>query len=187
MQEPNQPQEPLIRQEAFTAKNQPPAETRMKSGANWFFWIGGLSVINSIIVLTGSTWNFIVGLGITQIIDAIAWTSADASGSTMIQYIGLAANISVAAVFCMFGYFARQRKEWGFIAGMILYGLDAFLFILAFDILGLGFHAFALFMIYGGYKALKELPQPTPAQQLPVQPYPHQPAQQQHQNQVDHW
>ena len=28
-------------------------ERRFKSGANWFFWIAGLSIINSIILLAG--------------------------------------------------------------------------------------------------------------------------------------
>ena len=46
-------------------------ESKFKSGASWFFWIAGLSIINSIILLAGGQWNFIVGLGVTQIIDVI--------------------------------------------------------------------------------------------------------------------
>ena len=44
---------------------------RVKSSANWFYWIAGLSVVNSIVVHTGSSWSFIAGLGITQLIDAV--------------------------------------------------------------------------------------------------------------------
>src|SRR5512138_3090367 len=54
----------------------PPAElmaldARIKSGAAWFYWIAGLSLINSVAALSGSKWGFILGLGITQVFDAI--------------------------------------------------------------------------------------------------------------------
>lgn len=44
-------------------------ETRLNSGAGWFYWIAGLSLLNSIIMLSGSDLYFVIGLGITQIID----------------------------------------------------------------------------------------------------------------------
>ena len=42
------------------------------SGANWFYWIAGLSLVNTILLYTGSEWVFVVGLGVTQLIDGIA-------------------------------------------------------------------------------------------------------------------
>ena len=45
------------------------AVAQLKSGASWFYWIAGLSLINSISAASGSSWRFIVGLGITQIFD----------------------------------------------------------------------------------------------------------------------
>ena len=53
---------------------------QFKSGADWFFWIAGLSIINSIILLAGGQWSFIVGLGITQIIDTIGLEIAKQAG-----------------------------------------------------------------------------------------------------------
>jgi len=44
-------------------------EQQLKGGASWFVWIAALSVINSVILLSGGTWSFIFGLGITQIVD----------------------------------------------------------------------------------------------------------------------
>ncbi len=51
---------------------QPQFEAQLKSGASWFYWIAGLSAVNTISALSGSNWRFMFGLGITQIIDAFA-------------------------------------------------------------------------------------------------------------------
>ena len=40
---------------------------RGTSGAGWFFWIAALSLINSIILLSGGDRHFVVGLGVTSI------------------------------------------------------------------------------------------------------------------------
>ena len=45
---------------------------RVKRGANWFYWIAGLSVVNSIMFIAGANFQFVVGLGVTQIINALA-------------------------------------------------------------------------------------------------------------------
>lgn len=39
-------------------------QKRANSGAGWFFWIAGLSVVNSAISLLGGGWSFVLGLGI---------------------------------------------------------------------------------------------------------------------------
>ena len=40
-------------------------DARVKLGANWFYWIAALSVVNSIIVMAQGDWSFIVGLGVS--------------------------------------------------------------------------------------------------------------------------
>lgn len=47
-------------------------ENALKSGANWFYWIAGLTLVNTIAAMSGSTWRFILGLAITQIVDVVA-------------------------------------------------------------------------------------------------------------------
>ena len=47
-------------------------DAQMKKGANWFFWIAGLSVVNSVILLMEGDRHFVVGLGVTQLVNAIA-------------------------------------------------------------------------------------------------------------------
>jgi len=51
---------------------QPAANTELKNlvdtfnnGVSWFFFVAGLSVVNSLLVLFGADWSFIFGLGIT--------------------------------------------------------------------------------------------------------------------------
>jgi len=138
------------------------AETRVLSGANWFFWIAGLSLVNSLVLLVGSQWNFIVGLGTTQVVDAIALELAQQFGSVW-KFIGLMFNVIIAGVFCFFGVFSRKKHSWAFILGMVLYALDGLLFLLVQDFLSLGFHAFALFCIFSGLKAMREMENLQPA------------------------
>jgi fatty acid desaturase len=42
----------------------------IRSGANWFIWIAGLSLVNSALFAIGSNWAFFLGLGATQFVDA---------------------------------------------------------------------------------------------------------------------
>ena len=43
----------------------------VKGGANWYFYIGALSLINSVLLLIGDESTFLVGLGITQVVDVL--------------------------------------------------------------------------------------------------------------------
>lgn len=127
-------------------------QQRMKGGAGWFYWIAGLSVINSVIILSGSNWHFLAGLGITDIISFVAIKAGSAGTITAI-----ALDAIVAAVFIMFGVFATKGQTWAFIVGMTFYGLDALLLIPLEMWLGIAFHAFALFQIFKGMQAANEL------------------------------
>jgi hypothetical protein len=66
-------------------------------------------------------------------------------------------DLMIASFVVLFGYLARKRMRWAFVVGMILYALDGLLFLLAADFFSLAFHAFALFGIYGGFKACGQL------------------------------
>jgi hypothetical protein len=131
-------------------------EKQFQSGADWFFWIAGLSLINSVLLLAGSKWGFIIGLGITRIIDEIGLVIAEKIGIAG-KIIALIFDIIAAGVFVLFGVFARKRYKWAFITGMVLYALDGMIFLLVQDFLSVGFHVFALFCIFGGFKSLGKL------------------------------
>ena len=132
----------------------------MGSGANWFYWIAGLSLLNSVIQMFDSDRSFVVGLGITQVFDAIASLAAKEAGpgaGTVLRGIAFALDVCVAGVFALFGWQAGKRRRWAFLLGMILYFLDALIFLLASDWLSLGFHAFALVGIWAGFSSLRKL------------------------------
>jgi hypothetical protein len=131
-------------------------EARFKSGATWFYWIAALSVINSIVILTGRDWAFIVGLGVTQIIDAIGLAAAESIGASG-KVVAFLLDLVPVGVFALFGYFAGRRHGWAFLTGSILYACDGLIFLLVGDWLSLGFHAFALLGIYSGWKACREI------------------------------
>lgn len=131
-------------------------EAAFKNGANWFFWIAGLSVINSLIITFGGEMSFVIGLGITQFIDGISIALKE-NGSNAAAYLLLIPSLIIAGIAAMFGYFARRKQAWSFITGMVLYGLDGLIFLAFGDFLPVAFHAFALWGIFRGYKAMKEL------------------------------
>jgi len=123
-----------------------------KSGAGWFYWIAGLSLINSISMLSGSGWGFVIGLGITQVFDAFA-SGLGGSG----KLVALVLDLLAAGVFVFFGVFANKRQAWAFIVGMVLYALDGLIFLAVSDWLSVGFHVFALICILAGFSANQKL------------------------------
>jgi hypothetical protein len=128
------------------------AEKNLNDGANWFFWIAGLSVVNIIFLLTGSDRTFIIGLGSTQLIDIIL------SGTdSIVRGIGFAIDAFIVGIFMLLGFLARKKMGWCFIIGMIFYALDGLIYLQIKDYLSLGFHALVLYFLYKGYSALREL------------------------------
>jgi hypothetical protein len=125
---------------------------KMHSGAAWFYWIAGLSIINSIIIVSGGNIKFVIGLGITEIIDGIAQNIGGAG-----KFIGLFMDLCVAGVFALFGIFARRGIPAAFIVGMIIYALDGMLYLLVQEWLSIGFHVFALYCIFSGFMAQRKL------------------------------
>lgn len=124
------------------------ALARVRTSARWFYWIAGLSLINSAVVIFGGSFHFVVGLGVTSVVDAFARQT----GNTGVV-LDLIINGFVAGLFCLFASFAGKAQKWAFLVGMVLYALDGLLLLLGQDILSVGFHAYALFCIYRGLAA----------------------------------
>ena len=126
-------------------------ERQRRSGGQWFYWIAALSLINAVLAFSGQQWRFILGLGVTQLVQEMA-----ASGSA--ATIGGLVGVALIVVFAVLGQRAVVGHQWAFIVGMILFGLDGLLFVLIQDWVGVAFHAFALWMIGRGYAAARQLP-----------------------------
>lgn len=132
---------------------------RMKNGAGTFYWIAGLSVINSLVSVFGGGMVFVIGLGATMFIDAIALLLAkDVGGSSSIVLgMGFLFSLVFDIIFVAFGYFAGKGHRWAFITGMVLYGLDALLMLSFKEWIGFAFHLYFLWGIWQGFQALGKL------------------------------
>jgi len=128
------------------------AESQFRVGANWFFWIAALSLVNSGIQLFGMDWGFVAGLGVTQLFDAAGREFGPAA-----RLVAVALDVVAAVVFVGFGILCRSRHAWGFVVGMVFYAVDGLVFLLAQDWLGLGFHVFVLICLWSGLAGLRKL------------------------------
>ena len=130
-----------------------PAVEALKSqflnGVGWFYWIGGLSIVN--IGMSFVDRKFLFGLGIAEIIDAMA----QAGGRTSMPLLALSVAISLG--FIALGYQGRKGKQGFILAGLVIYALDAGLLLIFHDWLSAAFHAFAGYSIFKGYGALKQI------------------------------
>lgn len=137
---------------AGAGSDDPVAVAQLKSGASWFYWIAGMSLINSIAAATGSDWRFIVGLGATQIFDAFGAGFGGAG-----KAVTLALDLLAVGLLVLFGIFGYKRHLWAFIVGMGLFALDTLVFLLVKDWLGVAFHVFVLFCLFRGFTACRAL------------------------------
>jgi hypothetical protein len=143
---------PGTRTVAASSGANPAALAQMKSGASWFYWIAALSLVNSISAFTGSDWRFILGLGVTQLIDGLG-QSIEGSG----KFIALALDLVAAGVLVLFGVFGSKAHLWAFVLGMVLFALDGVIFLLAQNWIGVAFHAFVLYCFFRGFQACRAL------------------------------
>jgi GYF domain 2 len=111
---------------------------RVKRGASWFYLIAVFSLINYFLMANHGGF-FLVGLGIN------------------LMTSNLVVTVVVSGIFALLGYFAGRAHAWSFVVGMLLYALDAVVFVMASDWLPLAFHAYGLYRIFMGLKAAIDL------------------------------
>ena len=142
---------------AATSPERSALESQRRSGAQWFYWIAGLSVINSVIYITGSDWSFLAGLGLTQLAEGFVDVAIENGVPGAFKIVAIIFNLILVGAFALFGYYANKRFSAAFIVGIVLYVLDGLLLLLLGVLLSAGFHAFALFFIIRGFLACREL------------------------------
>jgi hypothetical protein len=134
-------------------------DARGTAGASWFFWIAALSLINSVILLSGGDRHFVVGLGVTMVADvvakAVAEENPDIAGTA--KGIAFGFDLLVAAVVCGFGWLSRRGILPVFALGMFLYLLDGLIYFLVGEWMSVGFHAFVLFSMWSGFTAYRQM------------------------------
>ncbi len=135
----------------------PEWQIRAKRGANWFYWIAALSVINSAAFLSGANFHFLAGLGLTELVDAIVGESIKQGSPAAINAISVVFDLAAVISFALTGYFANKLFQTAFIIGIGAYVFDALIVLLIGDYLMVAFHAFALYGIIRGFLGCREL------------------------------
>ena len=136
---------------------------RRGSGGAWFYWVGGASILNTILGAAGIQWGLAVGLGVTYVIDA---TAELLSNTVRTPIYAVIIDVAVAGVFLLIGRAARGGRLGWYAVGTVLYVLDGLLFVFAADILGIAVHAIAVYGLISGWRAarsLKRIETPAPA------------------------
>jgi len=127
---------------------------RRNGGGAWFYWIGGASILNSVLYAAGSQWGLVVGLGFTYLIDGFA---TELSGTVRTPIYAFVIDVLLAGSVMLIGRAARRGHLAWYAAGMAFYLLDALLFIVVRDFLGIAVHGFALYGLWNGWRAGRAL------------------------------
>jgi hypothetical protein len=134
------------------AKAPPSALARLRSGARWFYWVAGLSLVNTAAAFTGGHMHFVMGLGITQLVDLVGRKAGAAA-----TLPALVIDLMIAGAFFVFGLWSSRCNQFAFGVGMLLYAADCALLFVAHDWLSVAFHGLALFYMYRGFAAAQQL------------------------------
>lgn len=122
----------------------PVADPEVQSAASWFYWIVGLSAINSLSAHTGMGFSFFLGLAVTALVDY---------GSGSLAF-ALVVDAVVYGLFVFLGLKAGRGARWAFIVGMSLYALDGALYLIGQEWFSVAFHGYALYCLFKGLQAL---------------------------------
>lgn len=113
------------------------ADQEILNGANWFWWIAGLTLVNTILMqMKDNETTMAIGLGFTLFTDAMF---------KEVKVVALVIDVLALATICGLGFFARKGHLWAFVVGIVLYSLDSLIFLLVQMWIGLAIHAFAVF------------------------------------------
>jgi len=126
-------------------------ERRRRIGARWFYWVAGVSLLNTVVALAGEHRRFIIGLGATQVANGLAARTGRGWAPAILL------DLLLIGGFVLLGYLALQGQHWAFPVGIGLYALDGVVFVAARHWVGLGFHVFVLIMICKGFQAARQL------------------------------
>lgn len=148
-----------------TLNNEPsPAEIdqqtfaeRVKRGANWFYWIAGLSAVNSLAFMFGANFAFIAGLGFTLIADAVVDASIQQGAPAVLRAVAIIFDLILVIGLALLGYYGNKRYSWAFMLGLTIYALDTLVVLALGDYLMALFHGWAFYNLVRGFLACRQL------------------------------
>jgi hypothetical protein len=137
-----------------------------RNGARWFYWIAGLSVLNSAVALAGSQFMMLFGLTSTLLGTYLGIYLGGAG-----PVVGMVIAVLVALGFAGLGFLAERGAVWAFMTGLILYTADGLLTLFYKDWFAAAAHLFAIVIIFIGMQAMARLKKagatPLPGARLP--------------------
>lgn len=90
-----------------------------RRGANWCFWIAGLTIVSPTISFRGGEISFGLGLTFTKIAEVLV---QGVPGP--VRYAPVLVNFILAAIFVTCGMLGSNGRTWAIGAGTVLYALD---------------------------------------------------------------
>lgn len=137
----------------FHLDDEPKSDERIKTAANLFYLIAGLGFLNALFTFF-SGQSTVLGLALTQFVDALlVWIGKDAPLSMGLAFVLYAL---VCGLFVVFGRMVMLRPRF-FVAGLIVYALDALLFLFLFDPIPFSIHILLLWGLARGWQARRRL------------------------------
>ena len=127
------------------------------AGANWFFWLAILSVVNSFVVYYFGIRNTPIAFGVTQWFDGSVGPLTSEGVHPPLHTSGLILDILIAAGFAGFGVLARRGNDVAFLLGIFLYVVDALLSLFLKDFFGFCFHFVGFFFLFRGLLASRHV------------------------------
>ncbi|MES2296100.1 MAG: hypothetical protein V4582_03615 [Pseudomonadota bacterium] len=124
------------------------SEPVIHAAARWFWWIAGLSLINTVLYYSGSTASFVFGLAMTSLVGEIF---------SYQPVIGGAITLLVIGFYVAIGKLAHAGKAWAFYLGLAVYVIDALLYAGEGIWLAVAVHVYAAFFIGRGILRLREV------------------------------
>jgi len=113
---------------------------------NWFMVIGIVSILNSILILTKTNLRLVFGLGFTQVFDGYFYNA-----SSIYRVLGVFISVLFSSIFFIFWYYAKLKRDWAYIIGLIIYSSDLLIFIHYKQLVGMSFHLCMILFIILGY------------------------------------
>jgi hypothetical protein len=120
----------------------------IRTAARWFWWIAGLSLINTIMFHSGTNFHFVVGLAMTTMVDEMFASNPPVA----MALAGLG-----AAFYFVIGYLAQRGLTWAFYVGLMVYAVDALLYAMVQDWMPVVIHVVAAVFIFKGVVRVREL------------------------------
>lgn len=131
-------------------------ERAIINGANWFLWIGILSIFNIVAILFNQNLSFIVGLNYNYFFLGVMNGLNEATGINL-MWLGYVLSITCSLLFVLIWNKSKNYNKRFYLTGLILYSIDTIPPLFTKQFFNFGFHVFALWILFVGYSQFKKM------------------------------